>query len=439
MNQAWKFVGSLVLAVAVSGYLACGGGGGGGGTTTDQGGGGPDAVDPGPGTDQAPTPDALPEASPDVPVPPDSVVTDGCVPNCTGKECGDDGCGGSCGTCQQGTCNAQGKCECTPDCTGKECGDDGCGDSCGTCTDPAKPICNAQGVCEACTPDCTGKECGDDGCGGSCGTCTDPAKPQCSKDGLCIAKCAMPQTWGAAGVITSLETPGDAALVAQICPDYSGDGKGDNGLKQVAGMANPEIQKAIAGGDMGILFEFEGVTDFTNTAAFDLNGLVGKPVSQGSTDFEVDPAAYDPDTCEPLISFADASIQSGTFQAGPSVFILDLAALGVKEVPLVLKIGDAQLSGDIVSGDPNGVTVQNGILAGVLTKELIDEALAIAEEQCNVPSPPSFCSYLGVVKQFLPMMFDLDLNGDGKKDAMSVCFQFELGPAKVTGYKASAQ
>jgi hypothetical protein len=26
---------------------------------------------------------------------------------------------------------------CTPDCTGKECGDDGCGGSCGTCTPPA--------------------------------------------------------------------------------------------------------------------------------------------------------------------------------------------------------------------------------------------------------------------------------------------------------------
>jgi hypothetical protein len=59
--------------------------------------------------------------------------------------------------------------ECVPDCSGKECGDDGCGGSCGTC-DPNE-ICNA-GVCE-CVPDCSGKECGDDGCGGSCGTCND--------------------------------------------------------------------------------------------------------------------------------------------------------------------------------------------------------------------------------------------------------------------------
>ncbi len=237
------------------------------------------------------------------------------------------------------------------------------------------------------------------------------------------------------GVVTKLESPADLAEVAQVCPDYSGDGKGDNGLKQVADMANPEIQKAIAEGKMGILFEFEGVTDFVNTAAFDLNGLVGEPEAAGSTNFLIEEKSYDAETCAPLIAFNDAELASGTFTAGPSIFILDLAAMGVDQVPLVLQIGDAQLSGDVTAGGPDGVTVQNGILAGVITKQLIDEALAIAEEQCHVPEPPSFCSYLGVAKQFLPMLFDLDQNGDGETDAMSVCFKYELGPAKVTGYK----
>jgi hypothetical protein len=54
-----------------------------------------------------------------------------------GKNCGDDGCGGSCGTCPAGfTCEA-GKCQCQWDCTNKECGNDGCGGSCGTC-DPGQ-------------------------------------------------------------------------------------------------------------------------------------------------------------------------------------------------------------------------------------------------------------------------------------------------------------
>lgn len=43
----------------------------------------------------------------------------GCVPDCTGLSCGDDGCGGSCGSCATGageTCSA-GQCVCTADAT----------------------------------------------------------------------------------------------------------------------------------------------------------------------------------------------------------------------------------------------------------------------------------------------------------------------------------
>lgn len=56
---------------------------------------------------------------------------------------------------------------CTPDCSGKDCGDDGCGVPCGECT--GTDTCSPEGRCEPCLPDCAGKECGDDGCEGSCG------------------------------------------------------------------------------------------------------------------------------------------------------------------------------------------------------------------------------------------------------------------------------
>lgn len=56
-----------------------------------------------------------------------------CTPACGGRECGDNGCGGSCGTCGLGSQCAQGQCACTPKCEGKVCGGDGCGGSCGTC------------------------------------------------------------------------------------------------------------------------------------------------------------------------------------------------------------------------------------------------------------------------------------------------------------------
>ena len=116
-----------------------------------------------------------------------------CTPVCDGRECGDDGCGDSCGTCPGAApiCTDEGMCvqDCTPSCTGKVCGGDGCGGSCGTCPD-GTPICNDFGQCVAeCVPDCTGRECGSDGCGGGCGSCPEAA-PICSDAGQCTAECA---------------------------------------------------------------------------------------------------------------------------------------------------------------------------------------------------------------------------------------------------------
>ncbi len=159
-----------------------------------------------------------------------------CMPQCEGKDCGDDGCQGSCGECPgpQDVCT-EGMCLCLPHCGDKECGDDGCSGECGPCSDslectvddcvgeqcehvthalfcliseaclpsgaenPSNPcekcqpavsqagwsplpdgsLCGAGTVCHAGTccssaANCEGKECGTDGCGGECGVCAGP-------------------------------------------------------------------------------------------------------------------------------------------------------------------------------------------------------------------------------------------------------------------------
>lgn len=125
-----------------------------------------------------------------------------CDPFCQGRQCGDDGCGGSCGDCPDGQDCWQGVC-CTPNCDGKECGDNGCGGVCGLCDDDLPcssgkccvPVCgdavcgedscgraDGCGTCgsgfrcqegQCCKQACAGKDCGDDGCGGTCGECGD--------------------------------------------------------------------------------------------------------------------------------------------------------------------------------------------------------------------------------------------------------------------------
>jgi hypothetical protein len=92
-----------------------------------------------------------------------------CIASCVGKECGTDGCDGTCGLCPgiQDEC-VGGSCICQPDCAENECGSDGCGGNCGTCVGP-QDLCD-QGQC-ICQPLCGVMECGADGCGGECGEC----------------------------------------------------------------------------------------------------------------------------------------------------------------------------------------------------------------------------------------------------------------------------
>jgi hypothetical protein len=103
-----------------------------------------------------------------------------CKPSCLGRVCGDDGCGGSCGTCAAGdSCSPGGSCMCQPNCANRECGGDGCGGTCGVCT---SGTCGTLGHC-ICAPQCSGRMCGPDGCGGTCGSCT--GGTSCS-NGTCV-------------------------------------------------------------------------------------------------------------------------------------------------------------------------------------------------------------------------------------------------------------
>jgi hypothetical protein len=141
-----------------------------------------------------------------------------CVPACTGKECGDNGCGGTCGTCAAGLQCMGGKCACVPStcqALGVVCGlwDDGCGGTlnCGACQ--LGWACD-KGVCK-CTPNCTGKACGSDGCGGSCGTC--PFPNDVCESGQCNCKPASCISLG-----YECGTPSDGCgktLVCGTCPD----------------------------------------------------------------------------------------------------------------------------------------------------------------------------------------------------------------------------
>jgi hypothetical protein len=152
-------------------------------------------------------------------------LTPACEPDCAEKECGNDGCGGTCGACEEGTsCMEGGQCsesECEPDCGEKSCGDDGCGGSCGECGEGF--VCQANppiGTDCVCAPQCEGKECGDDGCGGSCGSC----EAGICEDSLCIEYVCGPELTPCQCAITKCGGFTDTPFGDDVCDVLSPGG-----------------------------------------------------------------------------------------------------------------------------------------------------------------------------------------------------------------------
>jgi hypothetical protein len=115
-----------------------------------------------------------------------------CDPACGAAACGPDGCGGECGACTGDTVCAQETFTCVakpspclPACAGHDCGPNGCGGSCGLCTGGTFCVPGSLTCERPCIPSCVGKECGDDGCGGTCGGCLNEGE-FCSPDGQCL-------------------------------------------------------------------------------------------------------------------------------------------------------------------------------------------------------------------------------------------------------------
>ena len=168
-----------------------------------------------------------------------------CKPSCEGKVCGDDGCGGNCGTCEGAATCQDGQCKCSPKCEGKECGDNGCGGSCGSCEADkackadkcacAGPVCKGK-CCAAgqacqknacCSPKCAGKTCGPDGCGGQCGECAQGEKcikNQCKGKPGKAKKAVKPKAGKGAAVKSPRKTK---------VSDFSGESDPDVGFRPV--------------------------------------------------------------------------------------------------------------------------------------------------------------------------------------------------------------
>jgi len=167
--------------------------------------------------------DGLPEESlTDAPGDADVV----CVPDCAGKQCGADGCGGSCGSCPQySQCDAGGVCQAPACASSKDCPLELVCDKfqgiCVECVEDADcgegKKCNAQSQCFDVTPCGSDKDCKDVGgvCDKAEGICVDClADTDCGEEQVCVASTCL-------DVICA---PGDLLCVGHSVSECDGTG-----------------------------------------------------------------------------------------------------------------------------------------------------------------------------------------------------------------------
>jgi hypothetical protein len=138
-----------------------------------------------------------------------------CTPNCAGKICGGDGCGGSCGPCGGGlVCNGAGT-QCIGTCgsngceTGENCSN--CPSDCGACANCGDGTCNGGENCTSCASDCgacvvacgngvctVGETCAS--CPNDCGACSDVCGNTVCRGGETCSSC--PLDCGACPIVT---------------------------------------------------------------------------------------------------------------------------------------------------------------------------------------------------------------------------------------------
>lgn len=355
-----------------------------------------------------------------------------CQRHCSGRMCGDDGCGGVCGSCTAPDACVDGWCVCQPACDYPRddvaCGWDGCG---GLCSCAGEAVCTAGGAC--CQPSCEGRECGDDGCGSTCGWCMGGV----CDEGACEAAVLAPAT-----LVRTL-TFADAAATG--CQDLNGDGLPDNGasgmLDALAGFGihvNGGLADEIQSGILRLGLVAAGFGDAGTTPIVSL--YLGEPGTDAAMTVMTDRFGA------PLYRSDEASWSGDDgLVTGEALLTLPYRNHDA-ELPFLVEHARLRLTG--IELRDNGLDVGEGTLGGLVFKADLDRWLYTLRLWCatDPTAPADTCGYvqltdMGLVETFLT--WDQERPDCGKRlqtydaydpmrvvgteencQAVSVCFRF---------------
>ena len=293
-------------------------------------------------------------------------------------------------------------------------------------TDTAKPDTTADAAADTtppaptkCEPSCKAAE-----------YCDLFAKPPVCK----AATCTFPAKWGKdVQKVSKLNLPG-----AAVGCDLDADGKPNNalaaGLSSLLKQANDQMTKSVADGTITLVVETDAFK--SDGSEFAGNMLIGEidPTNDkcdvmsdsANCKYSIDPSSYDPKAasgvCPALIAFPNMKVKDGKLAAGgdKQTFALTLPIQGVA---LQLKVSKATLQGKVT-----GTTTWDGTKEG-----LICGVIALADITAAIQNIDALKDFAPLVSSMLKP--DMDVDGDGKKESVSVAIDFETIKGQISGLK----
>lgn len=317
---------------------------------------------------------------------------------------------------------------CVPDCSGKACGPDGCDGVCGEC---------AQDL--ACDPQTW-----------TCVAAQQPVATFINYLYLPFGSNEEPCCFDFNGDATIDNSAGSlVSLLGSFAPDID--------VNQLLADSVESGQLAIVLEFVGAA-DWVNAAGFVMNAflATDSDGDYSDNLNpQTGGDFLILPDSVD-ENDNPLIVFQQMSIEAGTLRGGPSKFVLDIPLL--MGTPMTLVLDEAMIEGEVtVVGDKlwieegklGGAVRKSVIIAGLnafvesscsclgLSKPLIDpetEKCATGGNSAACDEPcASLNSYCSMATMLFGSILDVDLDQDGLVDSMSVGLMFQSIPARIVG------
>ena len=303
---------------------------------------------------------------------------------------------------------------CIPDCDGRECGADGCEGSCGECSEDQ--FCNhTVGLCEEVVP--------------VHWETIEPAGLTAQRIvSLAIASGGFPSQ--------AMDVDGDSSTCA---PNGSCDSGCDSQLSTVFQQmehildVNGELEASIADESSLVAFVAPGWNEEGQPFSISVFFADFEPectsLFDPTCECQLQWESLNPTTGTPRMEIHNARVIDGVLTAGG----MDQTATVVfplsEDIFLELPLRMVQLEADI-DGEMSDLQWKNGRIGFVLNKEEITAAIE------SVPEGSDFDSYKSTATNLVDMLVqpDIDSNGDGELDSASLGLAFETLHVNVTGF-----